>query len=298
MSQASVIIPTYYRNDRLRSALDSVREQTHEPIEIVVVDDSGEGYAQEVIASTEDDITYVAHDTNEGAHAARDTGLQHCSGEYIQFLDDDDQLHATKVEKQVELLSQRKHTDVVYCGIEHEDGPQVLPDPAVSGDVLEHVLGFYDHPLMTSAMLIHTDVLNDVRPLCRDSSGADDIRMAIELAQRTQFDFVDEVLVTAGRPENSRGVSWGSVEGRWSILREYSGLYEDMPDRVRGEAIAETYQLQGRRYLDDRMWSLAAVCSFGQALRHTPVISPLHVGEFISSLGGRPGRNIARSIVR
>lgn len=298
MSRVSVIIPTYYRNDRLRTALDSVREQTYDPIEIIVVDDSGEQYAQEVVDSIEKENTYLAHDSNEGAHAARDTGLQHANGDYIQFLDDDDRLSPEKIAKQVDLLERRNGVGVVYCGLIYENEEEHLPDPDVQGNILEDTLRFYDHPLTTSTMLIDSALLDEIQPLYRDSSGADDIRMSIELAKRTQFDFVDEILVTAGRPENSRGVSWGGVNGRWSIIDNYEPLYDDAPTEVRREAIAETYQLQGRRYLDDRIWSLAAIYSFGQALRYTPDVTPLHIGEFISSFGGRPGRGLARLLVQ
>lgn len=297
MSLASIIVPTYYRDARLREALDSVRSQTYDPIEIIVVDDSGEQYARDDVESA-DDVEYIAHDVNQGAHAARDTGLQQANGDYVQFLDDDDRLKPEKISKQVEFLQQHDDVGVVYCGLVYEDGARYLPDPAVRGDVLDETLRFYDHPLTTSTMLIDGDSLDEIRPLHRDSAGADDIRMAIELAQRTQFDFIDEVLVTAGRPTDSRGVSWGGVEGRWSILEDYAALYDDSPPEVRRQAMAETYQMQGRRYLEDRLWSLRAIYSFGQALRYATDTSLVHVGEFVSSLAGRPGRQVAQRIIR
>lgn len=289
----SVIVPTYYRNDRLVAALRSIRAQTHDPIEVVVVDDSGEGHAREAVAE-HPNVTYVAHETNRGAHAARDTGLAHVDGDYVQFLDDDDTLAPEKFTKQVALLEERPDVGVAYCGLAYEDGRTHHPDPAVRGDVLEAALRFYDHPLTTSTMLVDSDVLSAVRPLDRSSPGADDIGMAIELAGRTRFDFVDEVFVTGGRPPETRGTGWGGVDGRWRILERYADLYDEAPADVRRAAVAETYRLQGRRYLEDRPWSAAAVYSFAQGLRYEPTVTIAHVGEFLASLGGRLGWRLAR----
>jgi len=53
----SVIVPTYYRNDRLRDTIGSVEAQTYDPIETIVVDDSGEAHARPV--ADEFDVRYL-----------------------------------------------------------------------------------------------------------------------------------------------------------------------------------------------------------------------------------------------
>ena len=292
----SVIVPTYYRNERLQATLDSVVTQSHGSIEVFVVDDSGKRHAQEAVDAVnagDTDIQYIAHEENEGAHAARDTGLRHASGAYVQFLDDDDLLLAGKISRQVELLEQVEDTGAAYCGLVYEGGATHRPDPNLRGDVFEASLRFPGDPLTTSTMLIDADVLKRIRPLARKSKGADDTRMVIRLSQQTQFDFLDDVLVVSGRSANSRGSSWGGVEGRWDIFETFSELYEDAPADIYREALAETYRLQGRRCLEDRRWSPTAIYSFGQAIRYAPEIETLHIGEFLSSFAGRPGREIA-----
>jgi len=295
-SLVSVVIPTYFRNKRLRETLQSVASQTHEPIEVIVVDDSGEGHAEQVVCEFEEhdlSIQYLAHDRNEGAHAARDTGLQHITGDFVQFLDDDDRLKPEKIERQVEFLHSHEEVGVVYCGFEYDsevDGP---PEPITRGDVLEDCLRFYDNPLTTSTMLIDVEEIEKIRPLYRNSSGSDDIRMSIKLAKHTQFDYISNRLVIRKKDSDSRGTSWGGIEGRREILEDFSELYEEYPKEVYHDALAETYQLQGRRYLDERIWSPNAIYSFGQAMRYSPEKSLLHIGEFLSSLAGRPGRKLA-----
>jgi glycosyltransferase involved in cell wall biosynthesis len=289
----SVVIPTYYRNDRLRRAVESVLEQEYEPIELVVVDDSGERHAEPVAG----ELSYVAHSTNRGAHAARDTGLGHTTGRYVQFLDDDDRLLPRKIAEQVDLLERRPGVGVAYCGMEMEDGTVHRPDPSVRGNVLGDALGFYDHPLTTSTMLIDREVLDDVGPLDRDSPGADDIRLCIEMAQVTEFEFVDDVLVVGGLPSESRGTSWGGIEGRRRILHRYRDLYDGFDPSVRRSALAETYRLEGRRRLEDRVWSARAITAFLRGVYYEPDRTVAHVGELLASTLGRPGRTLGSELL-
>lgn len=125
MCKVSVIIPTYSRPDNLLRAINSVLEQTYKEIEIIVVDDNGIGTPFQ--RETENrvrplvnagKITYIKHKENKNGSAARNSGLQICTGEYFTFLDDDDYMYPLKIEKQVKALLDNKGYDMVYCGYE------------------------------------------------------------------------------------------------------------------------------------------------------------------------------------
>jgi glycosyltransferase involved in cell wall biosynthesis len=269
-----------------------VNDQTYEPIELIVVDDSGEKHAAPVFESRED-LTYIPLEENRGAHAARNVGFEHSDGEYIQFLDDDDRLRPEKIERQVNVLRNDSETGVVYCGREWETGEIDRPNPDVRGDVLEYALQFGMNPCLTSMMLIRRDHLEEI-PMYDDLGGADDVAMKIELATRTQFEFIDEPLVVAGEPDRTLGTSWSAIEGRKKILRRYEDLYRRVDPDIRRTALAETYSKQGRRYLDDSLWSWRAITSFARAVYHDPDRRLLYWAEFVSSLLGQPGRKLAR----
>lgn len=112
----SVIIPTYSRPRNLIRAINSVIQQTYKNIEIIVVDDNGLGssaqkYTQQLVQSYIDAniITYIAHPKNLNGSAARNTGFRSSHGDYIAFLDDDDEFIPQKLElqlKQLELLEE------------------------------------------------------------------------------------------------------------------------------------------------------------------------------------------------
>lgn len=100
----SVIVPVYNREHTLREAIDSVFEQTYRPIEIVIVDDGSTDATQQVISSLmqdaiKRDVAIKSFRTeNNGAGAARNFGIKHAQGKYIQFLDSDDLLHPERLE--------------------------------------------------------------------------------------------------------------------------------------------------------------------------------------------------------
>jgi glycosyltransferase involved in cell wall biosynthesis len=292
----SVIVPTYYRNSRLEECLGSVRESDYERTEVIVVDDSGEEHAESVVDSY--DVTYLAHSENRGAQAARSTGLQAASGEFVQFLDDDDRIREGKIRKQVAVLDGRPEVGVVYCGLTLADGTRLRPDPTVRGDVLEAALAFRDSTWKTSTMLIRRSDLEKVLPLEVDSRGADDVRLRIKLARETEFDYITDPAVQIGEGPDRRGDSRGAIDGLWEIIEEYEPLYESVDSRVRRGAIATTHGYAGRYYLRQKGWSARAIAEFARAAYFTPDHRLRRGGELLASLFGRPGMNVGSYLAR
>ena len=88
----SVIIPVYNVKPYLRQCLDSVIHQTHENLEIIIVDDGSTDGSGEICDEykEKDERVRVIHQENWGLAAARNTGLDAATGEYIMFVDSDD----------------------------------------------------------------------------------------------------------------------------------------------------------------------------------------------------------------
>jgi glycosyltransferase involved in cell wall biosynthesis len=99
----SVIIPTHNRAERVAEAIDSVRAQTYEQVEIILVDDGSTDERVRSIGDA-DDVTYV-HQHNQGPGAARTRGLQLARGEFIASLDSDDLWHSAFLERALEPLT-------------------------------------------------------------------------------------------------------------------------------------------------------------------------------------------------
>lgn len=121
----SVIIPTYGRPVYLGRAIRSVLSQSYKNIELIVVDDNPEG--SESRAATEklmrefsafESIVYIRHPKNRRVAAARNTGIQVAKGNFISFLDDDDEYSELKIEAQVDFLKSKKGYAACYCRFE------------------------------------------------------------------------------------------------------------------------------------------------------------------------------------
>jgi len=113
----SVIIPTYNDGGIVSRAISSALGQTVYVDDIIVVDDASEDDTESVVRAFDDDrVIYVRHDRNQGGSAARNTGLEHASGDYIAYLDADDEWLPRKLEKQLNELDARSNDTVaVHC---------------------------------------------------------------------------------------------------------------------------------------------------------------------------------------
>jgi glycosyltransferase involved in cell wall biosynthesis len=85
----SAVMPTFNRAGLLERAVRSMIEQERRPDEIIVVDDGSTDATEEVIAAHGTAVTYIRQ-ANAGAAVARNTGVEHASGDFIAFLDSDD----------------------------------------------------------------------------------------------------------------------------------------------------------------------------------------------------------------
>jgi len=110
--RVSVIVPTYKREIKyLTRAIDSIKKQTYINTEIVIVDDNppDSDYRQNVMHfmrkySEDPNVIYIMNPKNIGGSLARNNGINAATGEYITFLDDDDEYLPRKVEKQLEFM--------------------------------------------------------------------------------------------------------------------------------------------------------------------------------------------------
>jgi len=114
----TVIIPTFNRASIVGRAIRSVLGQTYPNWELFVVDDaSTDGTEREVRRYSDERIKYIRHQQNQRVSAARNTGIRSARGEYVSFLDDDDEWLPEKLAKEVEVF---RHSDpevgLVYTG--------------------------------------------------------------------------------------------------------------------------------------------------------------------------------------
>jgi glycosyltransferase involved in cell wall biosynthesis len=116
----SVIIPCYKQAQYLGEAIESCLAQTYKHIEIIVVDDGSPDNTSEVTAQYAAKYPQVRgiRQENMGQAVARKTGIKNAKGEFLQFLDSDDTLLPTKIERCMEIMLANPDVGVVYTDAE------------------------------------------------------------------------------------------------------------------------------------------------------------------------------------
>lgn len=122
-SFVSAIIPAYNRPERTQRAIDSVSKQSHTPIELVVVDDGSQPPLRSTLSIPEgafQNVVFERHNENRGGNVARNTGIENASGEYLAFLDSDDEWDPKKIRRQIKCLK-RSNSQASYTGVKQLD---------------------------------------------------------------------------------------------------------------------------------------------------------------------------------
>lgn len=110
----SVVIPTYNREKTIERCIDSVINQTYPVFEIIVSDDGSKDNTLNIIHKKYGNTVQVIKHNHKGAQAARNAGIRIAGGEYIAFLDSDDEWLPNKLEIQIQEL--KKNPNAVICG--------------------------------------------------------------------------------------------------------------------------------------------------------------------------------------
>lgn len=112
----TVVIPLYNKEAYVHRALASVAAQTKSDFEVLVVDDGSEDAGPEIARSFGDRRLRIIHQANSGPGAARNRGIAEAQGEFIAFLDADDEWHPTYLERSSRLLNKHSSAASVTSG--------------------------------------------------------------------------------------------------------------------------------------------------------------------------------------
>ena len=117
MSEISIVIPVYNKKQYVRGTVQSVLNQTFTDFELLLVDDGstdGSGKICDRMATVDNRIR-VFHTKNRGVSAARNYGIEKATGKYIGFIDADDRIDRTFLEK-LHCAVKKSNSDMAVCG--------------------------------------------------------------------------------------------------------------------------------------------------------------------------------------
>ena len=233
MSKVSVIIPTYNRAEFLRSSIESALKQTFTDLEIIVSDDKSTDHTREVVRSFKDRrIKYILNQGNKGVSAARNLGILASEGEYIAFLDDDDEWLPDKLQRQVEVLDKSKPN---ICGvysnrliIDKLTGNIISDNPGagkLKGNLLyQLVIG---NPIITPTVILRKRCLDEVGLFDETMSYMEDRDLWIRLSMNWDFEYISKPLAKIyihGNGHLSLKIE-SQTAGQEKLLERYQHLF-------------------------------------------------------------------------
>jgi glycosyltransferase involved in cell wall biosynthesis len=121
MPNVSVVIPTFNREKYVTRAIESVLGQKYHDYELIVVDDGSTDNTKEKLRTYGETIKYIYQD-NSGVSASRNRGIQSATGEWLAFLDSDDEWSAGYLDRQMRGVHENpgvcmQTTDCLFIGL-------------------------------------------------------------------------------------------------------------------------------------------------------------------------------------
>jgi glycosyltransferase involved in cell wall biosynthesis len=157
----SIVIPTFNRAGMIHRAIESVKLQTFNDWELIVVDDASTDITEEIIRTyVRDDkrIRYIKHEKNQGGSAARNSGIEKSKGSYIALLDDDDRWYPEKLRLQVDVSKNYPEAGFIYSGFCYVDYE--------TDQIIKSVIPRYQGNV--SSIILKSNIIGSPTPLIRN----------------------------------------------------------------------------------------------------------------------------------
>ena len=235
MAKVSVIIPTHNRAELLCFTVKSVMNQTFQDFEIIIVDDASTDNTEEIVNSLRDKrIKYIRHETNKGEAGTRNTGVQNGKGEYIAWLDDDDEWLPDKLQRQVAILDHSpKEVGGVYTGRVNVDGTtgRILSRTLASkrGNLFSELL-YHGYYLCVSSLMLRKSCFEKTGWFDESIPYGLDHDMWVRIAKEFQFECIEEPLTKYRIHEKRLSTNFDRViKGKEKILEKYDQGYKKHP---------------------------------------------------------------------
>ncbi len=160
----SVIIPVYNGQNFLAEAIQSVLDQSHRELEIIVVDDGSTDRSAAIVSSLSDERIRLVHQENAGVASARNHGLALATGAAVAFLDHDDLWSTDKVERQLKVLTDDPSIGAVgsYLQFLGSKGPIQAFSGQIADDKQERIAAAGFMPFPPSTIMVSRAALDRV----------------------------------------------------------------------------------------------------------------------------------------
>tara|TARA_A100001388_G_C28760408_1_gene497442 strand:- start:1287 stop:2228 length:942 start_codon:yes stop_codon:yes gene_type:complete len=291
----SIILRTYKRSNKLEKCIENIIRQKYKNWELIIVDDNGikskySGEAKKIIQKFKkinNPIWIIEHNENLGLCAAGNTGIEKANGEFIAFIDDDDEWEENKLFLQINPMLKNKNIGIVFCGLRYIDLTRKNNKRIIFNLEENLFLGILKKGsgICTSALLFRKEVLLKINGFDRNKlSSYTDFDLLLRASQITNHVEIREPLVNyyvdyEGISRNYKA----KYEGKKIVLKRYKDYFIKFNlEKYFGshlEVLADYALLIDKR--------LGAIKYYTASLCMDPFVVKRYFKIIISILGGR-----------
>lgn len=205
----SVIIPMYNASETIVKVLNSIKNQTLDcDYEVLVVndgskDDSKSKVEHYILDNPDSNLTLIDK-PNGGVSTARNAGLKACKGDFIAFLDSDDEWYPDKLEKQLKLLESNPEIDLLGCGFDGLYFTNVPEDSLLKIDINKLIFKNYFQP---STVIMKRKVFEVIGYFDENQKHAEEGNYFIRIANRFDCYFCNMKVINYGDGKSGFGAS-------------------------------------------------------------------------------------------
>ncbi len=211
----SVIIPTYNRINTIKRAIDSVLNQTYKNFEVLIIDDGSTDNTGKFIENNYKDsrINYF-YSKNKGVSFARNLGIKKSSGEWIAFLDSDDEWLLDKLKKQYEIAKEGKylliHGDEIWIKNSKRINQKNIHKKS-GGDIFKRSLRLC--LISPSAVMINRCLFDDVGVFDESFPVCEDYDLWLRITSRYNIGFINSPIITKyGGTDNQLSTKYKAMD--------------------------------------------------------------------------------------
>ena len=236
----SIIIPTCNRCSLLKRALESVYQQTFIDYEVIVIDDGSSDDTNEMLQQYFPTVRYFRQ-SNQGVSSARNRGLSKAQGEWVAFLDSDDEWLPSKLALQMVLLTDNPdfkicHTQEIWIrnGVRVN---QMKKHQKIGGWVFKHCLPLC--AMSPSSIVIHHSVFNIVGNFDTDLPACEDYDLWLRITAKYPVLFIEDPQINkyGGHEDQLSMKYWGMDQYRIYALEKIISV-GDLNEDNKQQAIA------------------------------------------------------------
>ncbi len=264
-------VSAYNAEKTILETIDSIRKQTFEDFEIIVIDDGSKDKTLEIVESIADERIKLFSYPNGGLPIARNRGIEHSLGDFLSFIDSDDLWTPDKLELQLTALLNNSDVDAVYSWtVNMVDNDQSISfvrgsEPTVEGNI-------YPDLLLGNFIASGSNIL--IRRKVTDTIGGfeqlyvfEDWDFHLRIASKFRFAVVQKPQILYRQTYNSMSSNAKTMEqgGVIAVERAYSNAPEEFQylkpksfaflyRYCAGLSLAQNVDADGLQYAQEKLW--------------------------------------------